>query len=174
MKIQNWISTASIRGKRIRVDTTVEEDTPEGETVTVGLLKQKNNFTMSKLAERCHDTDILKDAKLLDAISSALEDNESSPRLTTFVIQTKANLRKWRRSLKARIQLSDDDNGGGDEVIEVDTAEVIDERCGHVVIDPKDDNKCAECREQYKERDCNEWLECPMCKQWYHNEECFL
>ena len=75
-----------------RVDTTVEGDTPEGETVTVGLSKQKNNFTMSKLAERCHDTDILKDAKLLDAISSALEDNESSPRLTTFVIQIKANL----------------------------------------------------------------------------------
>ena len=101
-----------------------------------------------------------------DAISSALEDNESSPRLTTFVIQTKANLRKWRRSLKARIQLSKGDNGGGDEVIEVDTDEVIDERCGHVVIDPKDDNKCAECREQYKERDYYEWLECPMCKQW--------
>ena len=76
--------------------------------------------------------------------------------------------------MKARIQLSEGDNGGGDEVIEVDTAEVIDERCGHVVIDPKDDNKCAECREQYKEWDCNEWLECPMCTQWYHNEECFL
>ena len=28
------------------------------------------------------DAKLLKDAKLLDAISSALEDNESSPRLT--------------------------------------------------------------------------------------------
>ena len=59
---------------------------------------------MSKLAEICHDTDILKDAKIINAISSALEDNESSPRLTTFVIQTKEYLGKWRRSLKARIQ----------------------------------------------------------------------
>ena len=45
-------------------------------------MKIKNSFTISKHTERCHDTDILKDAKLLDAISSALEDNESSPRLT--------------------------------------------------------------------------------------------
>ena len=29
---------------------------------------------MSKLNERCHNIDILKDAKLLDAISSVLED----------------------------------------------------------------------------------------------------
>ena len=44
-------------------------------------------------------------------------------------------------------------------------SEVIDERRGHVVINPKDDNKSAECREQYKERDCNEWLKFPTCKQ---------
>ena len=38
-------------------------------------VKIKNNFTMSKLNERCHNIDILKDAKLLDAaISSVLED----------------------------------------------------------------------------------------------------
>ena len=65
---------------------------PEAENVTAGLLQQKNNFTMSKLAEKCHDTDILKDAKLLDAISSALEVTESSPRSTTYVVQTKENL----------------------------------------------------------------------------------
>ena len=57
-----------------------------------------------------------------------------------------------------------------DEVIE---DEIFDERCGHVVKEPKDDNKCAECNKQYEESD-NEWLECPMCKQWYHNEECFM
>ena len=45
---------------------------------------------------------------------------------------------------------------------------------GHVVIDPTDDDKYAECIEQYKELDCHEWLECPICKQWYHNEQCFL
>ena len=37
-----------------------------------------------------------------------------------------------------------------------------------------DKNKCAVCKEQYKKRDCNEWLVCPMCKQWCHNEECFF
>ena len=47
---------------------------------------------MSKLAKRCQETDILKDTKRLDAVLSAVEDNESSPRLTTYVIQTKANL----------------------------------------------------------------------------------
>ena len=40
----------------------------------------------------------------------------------------KANLTKRRISLKARIHLSESDNGGDNEVIEVDTAEVIDER----------------------------------------------
>lgn len=76
-------------GEDNRVDNKIEENNPDGETVTVGLLKQKKNFTMSKLVERCQDTEIMKDAKLLDAISIALEHNESSPRLTTFVIQTK-------------------------------------------------------------------------------------
>ena len=56
----------------------------------------------------------------------------------------------------------------------VDTAEVIDEQFWNAVIDPKDGNKCAECKEQYKERDYNEWLQYSMYKQWYHNEECFL
>ena len=80
-------------------------------------------------------------------ISSALESNESSSRLITFVIQTKANLRKWRRSLNVRIQLSKGDNGGDNEVIEVDTDEIIDERCGYIVIDPKDNSKCGEYKE---------------------------
>ena len=35
-----------------RVNTTVEGDNPEGETVTVGVLKQKNNFTMSKTCRK--------------------------------------------------------------------------------------------------------------------------
>ena len=70
-------------------------------STAVGLSKQKNNFKMYRLAERCNDAD-------------------------------------------------------------------------HVMIDPKDDFKCAECSKQYEERDCNEWLECPICKQWYHDEECFI
>ena len=40
------------------------EGNPEDETVTAGLLKQEINFAISRLVERCHDTDILKDAKL--------------------------------------------------------------------------------------------------------------
>ena len=42
-----------------RVDNAVEVDNSEGYTVTVGLLKQKNSCTMSKLFERCHDGDLL-------------------------------------------------------------------------------------------------------------------
>ena len=76
--------------------------------------------------------------------------------------------------MKAIIQLNKNDNGDGDKIIKVNTAEVLDQRYGHVVIDPTDDDKCAECREQYKELDCHEWLECPMSKQWYHNEQYFL
>ena len=53
--------------------------------------------------------------------------------------------------MKARIQLSNSDNGDGDKVIKVDTPEVVDQRYGHVVIYPTNDDKCAECREQYKE-----------------------
>ena len=56
----------SRREEDIKDDTTVEGDNSEG--------KIKNNFTMSKLNERCHNIDILKDTKLLDAISSVLED----------------------------------------------------------------------------------------------------
>ena len=66
-----------------------------------------------------------------------------------------------RRSLKTRIQLNEGDNEGGDEVIEVVTAEVIDKGCGHAVIDPIDDYKYVECSEQYNERDCDKRLECP-------------
>ena len=62
-----------------RVDNAVEVDNSEGYTVTVGLLKQKNSCTMSKLFERCHDGDLLTGAKLLDAIPNELEDSESSP-----------------------------------------------------------------------------------------------
>ena len=47
-----------------------------------------------------------------------------------------------------------------------------DKGCGHAVIDPIDDDKYEEYKEQYKERDYNKRLECPMWKQWYHNEEC--
>ena len=114
-----------------------------------------NEKLMSKLAEKCHDADILKDAKLLDAISSALEVTESSSRSTTYVVQTKANLQiqgeAWRLD-----SVSEGGNGRGDRVIEVDTVEVICEWCGHVVPDPNDDNKRTECRNQYKERNCNE------------------
>ena len=47
-----------------RIVATVEGSNPEDETVTAGLLKQEINFAISRLAERCHNTDILKDAKL--------------------------------------------------------------------------------------------------------------
>ena len=43
----------------------VDGDSPEGNSVTVCLLKQKDNVTMSKLAKSCRDTDILKDTKML-------------------------------------------------------------------------------------------------------------
>ena len=49
--------------------------------------------------------------------------------------------------MKVRIELSKGDIGGGDKVIDGDTADVVDVRCGPIVIDPKDDNKCADCRE---------------------------
>ena len=71
-------------------------------------------------------------------------DNESLLRSATLVIQTKVNSRKWR-SLKARIQLIEGDDEGDDEVI-VDAAEFNDERYGYIMIDPKGDNKGAECR----------------------------
>ena len=47
-----------------------------------------------------------------------------------------------------------------------------DKGCGLAVIDPIDDDKYVEYKEQYKERDYNKWVECSMWKQWYHNEEC--
>ena len=47
-----------------------------------------------------------------------------------------------------------------------------DKGCGHAVIDPIDDDKYVEYKEQYKEREYNKWVECPMWKQWYHIEEC--
>ena len=151
----------------------MNDNTEDAETVRVDSNKEKN-FSMSKLAEGCHDADVLKDAKLLDAMSNTLKNNEYSSRLFSFVIQTNANLRKWRRNLKIRIRLGKEDSDRScrsvDEVIE---DEIFDERCGHVVKEPKDDNKCAECNKQYEQSD-KEWLECPMCKQWYHNEDCFM
>ena len=45
------------------IDATVEGGNPEDKTVIAGLLKQEINFAISRLAERCHNTDILKDAK---------------------------------------------------------------------------------------------------------------
>lgn len=107
---------------------------------------------------------ILKDAKILDAFSSALEDNEYSPSLTRFVIQT------WRRSLKARIQLSKSDNGNGDEVIGVNTTEVIDEQCRHVVIDLKHNNKYVQnAGSSIKNGIVTNGLKALR----YHNQECF-
>ena len=45
-------------------------------------------------------------SKLLDAISSALEDNESLYRLTTFVILTKVNLSKFMMRLMREVGTS--------------------------------------------------------------------
>ena len=107
---------------------------------------------------------ILKDAKILDAFSSALEHNEYSPSLTRFVIQT------WRRSLKARIQLSKSDNGNGDEVIGVNTTEVIDEQCRYVVIDLNHNNKYVQnAGSSITNGIVTNGLKAP----WYHNQECF-
>ena len=111
--------------------------------------------------------------KTLDLISRALEGNKSSPRLTTYLNQTKVNLQIWGEAWRSD-SVSESGKGGGDRVIEVDAVEVAGERCGHVVLDPKYDNKCTECREQHKERNCNEWLEFLMRKQLPHNEEWFL
>ena len=40
-------------------------------------------------------------------------------------MQGKESLRKWRRSSTTKIQLSEGDNGGDDEVIQIDTTEII-------------------------------------------------
>lgn len=80
-------------------------------------------------------------------------DNESLLRSATLVIQTKVNSRKWRRSLKARIQLIEGDDEGDDEII-VDTVEFNDERYGYIMIDPKGDNKSAECRGEGDNEEC--------------------
>ena len=77
-------------------------------------------------------------------------------------------MRKWR-SLKSRIlqgKVDGDVSCRNDEEQEED--EILDERCRHVVHITKDDNKCAECDKEYDMLD-NDGLECPMCKQWFHN-----
>ena len=45
-------------------------------------------------------------------------------------MQAKASLQKWKKSFQARIQLSQSNNGGGNEVIQVDTAEIFEEWFG--------------------------------------------
>ena len=42
--------------------------------------------------------------------------------------------------------------------------------CGHGKSD-KSENECSTCGEWYKE-DGSEWLQCPVCKKWFH-ETCF-
>ena len=42
--------------------------------------------------------------------------------------------------------------------------------CGHVETS-KNDDKCAKCHGSCNEGE--EWLCCPACHQWYH-EDCFL
>ena len=42
--------------------------------------------------------------------------------------------------------------------------------CGHNKFD-KSDNECSTCRKWYAE-DGSEWLQCPICEQWFH-EICF-
>ena len=42
--------------------------------------------------------------------------------------------------------------------------------CGHEKSD-KSNNECSTCKEWYTE-DGSEWLQCPICEQWFH-ETCF-
>ena len=42
--------------------------------------------------------------------------------------------------------------------------------CGHEKSN-KSDNECSTCWEWYTE-DGSEWLQCPICEQWFH-ETCF-
>ena len=42
--------------------------------------------------------------------------------------------------------------------------------CGNVETSESDD-ECAECQGSYSEGE--EWLCCPVCHQWYH-QDCFL
>ena len=48
-------------------------------------------------------------------------------------------------------------------------------RVGGLICGHKDsnayENQCAECRKNYFE-DETDWLECPVCKKWFH-ETCF-
>lgn len=117
----------------------ISDDIPDEETSSD--LSKEKNFTMSKLD--CLDLDILKD--FLDEMSRTMKDNEHSPRLSKFVIQTKANMRKWKRNLKTRIMLSKSNNSNCEGQYMISDEEIIDERCGHAIKDSKDDNKCVEC-----------------------------
>ena len=44
--------------------------------------------------------------------------------------------------------------------------------CGHPEIEYKDDNLCSRCVRKYVTNDTQDWLECPVCKLWFH-ERCF-
>ena len=43
--------------------------------------------------------------------------------------------------------------------------------CGHLIAKQQNDDNCAECQQLYT-ADHRDWLRCPECAQWYH-ENCF-
>ena len=43
--------------------------------------------------------------------------------------------------------------------------------CGHVETSESDDG-CVKCQGNYNE--CEEWLCCTVCRQWYHEEWFFM
>lgn len=43
-------------------------------------------------------------------------------------------------------------------------------QCGHKVMHLANDNLCNYCENEYIEGE--EWMQCPICSQWYH-EQCF-
>lgn len=43
--------------------------------------------------------------------------------------------------------------------------------CGHRK-EEIDENTCAHCSQKYGDNELKEWLQCPICKNWFH-EDCF-
>ena len=44
--------------------------------------------------------------------------------------------------------------------------------CGHEEDKYVDDNTCAHCSRRYGDPDMLEWLQCPICSSWFH-QQCF-
>ena len=55
--------------------------------------------------------------------------------------------------------------------VQVYSNQEVNPTCGHLTAKEESENNCAQCHEMYNV-DHRDWLKCPECGQWYH-EECF-